>query len=447
MAKKNPIEAFKNATKKTKIYFAIAALIYILFVIWLRSPLWLLGLLVIYDLYFTKWVKWAFWKKRYKPGEKHNALLDWLDAIIFALIVATIVRTFFIEAYVIPSSSMEKSMLVGDYLFVSKYTYGPKVPNTPLSVPLAHNRIGSSESYSKLIQLPYKRLAGLSKVKRNDVVVFNFPNGDTIVDGFTQEIIDYYDTKRQMGAQGFDNWLKLNNCKLIQRPVDKKDNYVKRCVAIPGDTLEIRHSQLFINSEPAQSFPGQEYSYTLMLKENLPTTVFTKLGLSNEDLQKGYANLPLTQKIYEQLKDFSAVVSIERNEHNDYNCFPFSKQYHWSIDNYGPLWVPAKNTTVQLDLDNLCLYERIIGVYENNTLEVRDGVIYINGEAATSYTFKMDYFFMMGDNRHGSYDSRMWGFVPEDHIVGKPLFVWFSSNKDKSFPANIRWNRIFSIIK
>ncbi|MDR1338512.1 MAG: signal peptidase I [Prevotellaceae bacterium] len=456
--KRKPVEAFRDATKGVKIRYGIASLIYILFVIWLRNPVWLIGLFVIFDLYFTKRVKWAFWKKRYREGEKRNTWLEWLDALIFALIVATIVRTFFIEAYVIPTSSMEKSLLVGDYLFVSKVAYGPKVPNTPLSIPLIHNQISlfgeSYESYSELIKLSNKRLAGFGKIKRNDVVVFNFPNGDTIIRNHP-EIIDYHQAKRNIGEKNFKQWLERNRYELVARPVDKKDNYVKRCVAVPGDSLQIKHAQLYINGEPAKDFPGQEYSYTVVLKEQLSDKALSQLGLSLEDLRnagknqgvRGYSNLTLTQKAYETLKVSSSVVSITKNEVYNESCFPFSDNYPWSIDNYGPIWIPQKGVTVDIDTVNICLYQRIIQAYEKKPLEIKDGKIYINGAQASTYTFEMDYYFMMGDNRHGSYDSRAWGFVPEDHVVGKPSFIWFSSDKDKSFPMNIRWKRLFNAIK
>jgi signal peptidase I len=456
--RQKPSDAFRNATKGVKIRYGITSIIYILFTIWLRNPVWFVGLLVIFDLYFTKWVKWAFWKKRYKEGEKRNHLLEWLDALIFALIVATIVRMFLIEAYVIPTSSMEKSLLVGDYLFVSKVAYGPKTPNTPISIPLVHNQIPlfgkTYESYSELIKLPNKRLAGFGRVKRNDVVVFNFPNGDTIIRDHP-EIIDYYLAKRSIGKQNFKQWLDRNRYEIVARPVDKKDNYVKRCVGIPGDSLQVKHGQLYINGKPAEDFPGQEYSYTVVLKEQLSDKALSQLGLSSEDLRnsgknqsvKGYSNLILTQKAYETLKASSSIVSITRNERHDGDCYPFSDNYPWTIDNYGPIWIPQKGATVNIDTENICLYQRIIQAYEQKTLEIKDGEIYVDGAQTSTYTFEMDYYFMMGDNRHGSYDSRAWGFVPEDHIVGKPSFIWFSSDKDKGFPMNIRWKRLFNAIK
>jgi signal peptidase I len=459
MSKQKPIEAFRNAAKGVKIRYGITSVLYILFVIWLRSPVWFLGLFVIFDLYFTKRVKWAFWKKHYKEGEKRNVWLEWLDAMIFALIVATIVRMFCIEMYVIPTSSMEKSMLVGDYLVVSKVAYGPKVPSTPISLPLIHNQISlfgqSFESYTELIKLPYKRLAGFGSIKRNDPVVFNFPNGDTVVRNHP-DIIDYYQKKREIGEKNFAEWLRRNRYELVTRPVDKKDNYVKRCVAIPGDSLQVKNSQLYINGKPAEHFPGQEFQYTVVLKSPLDEKALSQLGLSMEDLRNagknqgarlGYTNLVLTQKAYEALKSSPSVVSITRIILSGMDCFPFSDNYPWTTDNYGPIWIPKKGATVNIDTANICLYQRIIQAYEKNTLEIKDGKIYINGSQTSTYTFAMDYYFMMGDNRHGSYDSRSWGFVPEDHVVGKPLFIWFSSDKDKSFPMNIRWKRLFSIIK
>ena len=455
MSKQNPIAVFRSASTKTKIKYGIASLLYVLFVIWLESPIWFVGLFVMFDLYITKWVKWAFWKKKYKAGEKRNLWLDWLDAIVFALIVASVVRIFFFEAYVIPSSSMEKSLLVGDYLFVSKIAYGPKIPNTPLSIPLVHNQITlfgkSMKSYTEMIKLPYRRLAGFGKVQRNDNVVFNYPNGDTIIVDHP-EIIDYHATKASLGNK-FSEWININKIKVQAHPMDKKDHYVKRCVAIPGDSLEVRHGQLFINGNPAQDYPDQEYSYTVVLKEALNPKVFSQLSISNDDVKNaeatynGYRNLVLTQKAAEELKRLPSVASITRNERNHKTEFPYSSQYDWTTDNYGPLWIPKQGETVQLTVDNLCLYQRIITAYEHNSLKVDGEKIYINGEPTDTYTFAMDYYFMMGDNRHGSYDSRSWGFVPEDHIVGKPVMIWFSSNKDKQFPSNIRWERILNFIK
>ena len=442
----------KNIPKKQWIKFSIAAILYTACVIWIGNFLWLLGLVVVFDLYITKKVRWAFWKQRLSEGQKPNRALEWLDAGIFALIVATLVRTFFIEAYVIPTPSMEKSLLVGDYLFVSKIAYGPKLPNTPLSIPLVHNHISlfgiAGESYLKWIQNPYKRIAGFGKIKRNDVVVFNFPRGDTVIKNHP-EYIDIYQLKRHYGKD-FEVWLESNGYKLIARPVDKADNYVKRCVAVPGDKLQIIHGDVYINGEKQVDIPGKEYSYGLELNSHISQSALEKFGISKEDLRDFPSYLPLTEKAYEDLKKLPNVKSITRNEESTGNgeCFPFSPTYaHWSADNYGPLEIPEKGKSVSIDTSNLYIYQRIINVYEKNELNVIGDKIYVNGEPATSYTFKMDYYFMMGDNRHNSLDSRYWGFVPEDHVVGKASFIWFSSNKDKIFPGNIRWSRLFKGVK
>jgi signal peptidase I len=351
---------------------------------------------------------------------------------------------------------MEKSLLVGDYLFVSKVAYGPKMPNTPLALPLVHNRIGlfgtDMNSYLEILKYPYKRIAGFGRVERNDVVVFNFPNGDTIIKE-NPEIYDYYAAKR--GVKDFDEWIKMNNYTIIARPVDKRDNYVKRCVALPNDSIEVRHCEVYVNGNRQIDIPGKEYKYRIA--SNAPISgdfLSQKLGLSKDDMAGSHNNtIPLTQKALETLKKLPSIVSVRMEEdsvYNDedkYSIFPFSPNYPWTEDNFGPLWVPSKGATVTLTLDNLCLYRRIIAVYEENTLQVKDSTIYINGNPSNSYTFKMDYYFMMGDNRHNSADSRFWGFVPEDHVVGKASFIWFSSDKDKGLPKNIRWSRMFRGIK
>lgn len=445
-------ESERKNPRKNIVKCIVYSSIYLAWVVWMQNPWWLLGLPVIFDLYVSKKIRWAFWKQRCEKGKKRNIWLDWLDAAIFALIVATVVRTFFIEAYVIPSPSMEKSLLVGDYLFVSKVAYGPKMPNTPLSIPLVHNRIKifgiDVNSYSQLISYPYKRLAGWGRVQRNDIVVFNFPHGDTVIRE-NPDIYDYHMMKR--GNHDFDNWMKINNYTVIARPVDKRDNYVKRCVATPGDVLEIRHGDVFVNGEPQVEHDGREFKYRVTA--NAPISrefLIDRLGLSRDDMESSVNNtVPLTQRARETLERLPSVVEVRKEEDSIYNdedrfaIFPFSPAYPWTEDNYGPLKIPAKGTTVALTAENLCLYRRIIAVYECNTLAVRNDSIYINGVFSTDYTFKMDYYFMMGDNRHNSADSRFWGFVPEDHIVGKPSFIWFSTDRDKRFPRNIRWNRIF----
>ena len=377
--------SLKEFTRNRWTKFTFWALLYILWVIWLGNFWWLLGLGVIFDIFITKKVHWNFWKKRYKEGEKHSAANEWLDAIIFAVIVVTFINIFFFQAFKIPSSSMEKTLYTGDHLFVSKLTYGPRVPQTPLTVPFTHNVIFGKESYSTLIQNDYRRLKGLRNVRRGDIVVFGFPNGDTVLRKAPSE--DYYSLCRFYGKQKVISTLGP----VVARPADKVDHYVKRCVAIPGDTLEIRDGLVWIDGVKQETYPGMQISRNL------------------EKVQNDYREI-----------------------------FPFSPDYTWTRDEFGPLWIPQKGATVDLTRENLPLYERIIRVYEHSSVE--------EALAAGSYTFKQDYYFMMGDNRHNSLDSRYWGFVPEDHIVGRPVVIWLSTDEGKKFPKNIRWGRFLKFV-
>lgn len=377
--------SLKEFTRNRWTKFTFWALLYILWVIWLGNYWWLIGLGVIFDIFITKKVHWNFWKKRYKEGEKHSAANEWLDAIIFAVIVVTFINIFFFQAFKIPSSSMEKTLYTGDHLFVSKLTYGPRVPQTPLTVPFTHNVIFGKESYSTLIQNDYRRLKGLRNVRRGDIVVFGFPNGDTVLRKAPSE--DYYSLCRFYGKQKVISTLGP----VVARPADKVDHYVKRCVAIPGDTLEIRDGLVWIDGVKQETYPGMQISRNL------------------EKVQNDYREI-----------------------------FPFSPDYTWTRDEFGPLWIPQKGATVELTRENLPLYERIIRVYEHSSVE--------EALAAGSYTFKQDYYFMMGDNRHNSLDSRYWGFVPEDHIVGRPVVIWLSTDEGKKFPKNIRWGRFLKFV-
>ena len=377
--------SLKEFTRNRWTKFIFWALLYILWVIWLGNFWWLLGLGVIFDIFITRKVHWNFWKKRYKEGEKRSAANEWLDAVIFAVIVVTFINIFFFQAFKIPSSSMEKTLYTGDHLFVSKLTYGPRVPQTPLTVPFTHNVIFGKESYSTLIQNDYRRLKGLRKVKRGDIVVFGFPNGDTVLRKAPSE--DYYSLCRFYGKKKVISTLGP----VIARPADKVDHYVKRCVAIPGDTLEIREGLVWVDGVQQPSYPGMQISRNL------------------EKVQNDYREI-----------------------------FPFSPDYTWTRDEFGPLWIPQKGATVELTRENLPLYERIIRVYEHSSVE--------EALAAGSYTFKQDYYFMMGDNRHNSLDSRYWGFVPEDHIVGRPVVIWLSTDEGKRFPKNIRWGRFLKFV-
>ena len=430
------------------------AVLYILWVIWLGNYWWLFGLIPIFDGHITKKVKWLFWKKEYKEGEKRNALLDWVDAIIFAVVVVTFINTFFFQAFKIPSSSMESSLYTGDHLFVSKLAYGPKLPQTPLTIPFTHNVIAGRESYSELIQNDYRRLKGFGHVKTGDYVVFGFPHGDTVL--VREPAADYYTYVRTLGR----DYTLRNYGPIVVRPSDKKDHYVKRCVAVAGDTLTIKDGQVYVNSQPQENWPGVQNSYMVVTDgKKINQKNLNKLDINVGELWyypelPGYPEMPLTAEMLEQVKSYSNVVSVTQNidsyppdyPDSELTIFPFSSDYKWTRDNFGPLWIPKKGVEVELTVKNLPLYQRIITSYEGNDLEVKDGKIYINSEEVQSYTFKQDYYFMMGDNRHNSLDSRYWGFVPEDHIVGKPAVIWLSIDGNKKFPNNIRWRRFFKFV-
>ena len=434
--------------------FGFWAVLYILWVIWLGNYWWLFGLIPIFDGHITNKVKWLFWKKEYKEGEKRNVLLDWLDAIIFAVVVVTFINTFFFQAFKIPSSSMESSLYTGDHLFVSKLAYGPKLPQTPLTIPFTHNIIGRKESYSTLIQNDYRRLKGFGHVKTGDYVVFGFPHGDTVL--VKEPAGDYYTYSRTLGR----DYVIDRYGPVIARPSDKKDHYVKRCVAVAGDTLEIIDGQVYVNSLPQEVWPGVQNSYTVVTNgQRINQKNLDKLGINVRELWyhpelPGYPEMPLTSEMLEKIKSFGNVVSVTPNidsyppdyPDSDLTIFPFDSDYKWTRDNFGPLWIPARGVEIELTMQNLPLYQRIISSYEGNDLKVKDGRIFINGEEAHSYTFRQDYYFMMGDNRHNSLDSRYWGFVPEDHIVGKPAVIWLSIDGNKRFPKNIRWRRFFKFV-
>jgi signal peptidase I len=441
----------KNILSNKWFKFAFWGLLYLLWVIWLGNYWFLIGIGVIFDIYVTKKVHWAFWKKKNPPNGKQTKTVEWIDAIIFAVVAASFIRLFFFEAYVIPTPSMEKTMLVGDYLFVSKVAYGPKMPNTPISFPFVHQSMpltnSKVNSYVEWIKNPYKRLSGLSKIKNDDVVVFNFPEGDTVALNFPSQ--NYYELCRMYGTDRVNSDSRSFG-KIVSRPVDKKENYIKRCVAIPGDSLRIIDGEVYINGKKQKEIPGKQYNYVLTTDGSLLNPkVLDKLKVANDDRELfsgGSYLFPLTAQQYTSFKGLKNISSVskylkQRGEY-DPSIFPHSPDYSWNVDNFGPLYIPKKGVTVNLTLKNLPIFERIIDVYEGNELEVKNGEIYINGSATKQYTFKMDYYWMMGDNRHKSADSRYWGFVPIDHVVGKASVIWMSLDKDKSFPANIRFNRI-----
>ncbi|MDF2187843.1 S26 family signal peptidase [Paraflavitalea sp. CAU 1676] len=387
---------------------------------------------------------------------KKSAAREWIDAGVFAVVAATLIRTFVFEAYTIPTGSMEKTLLVNDFLFVSKLSYGPRIPNTPLAVPFVHHTlpITNSKSYSELIHIPYTRWFA-SPVKRNDVVVFNFPAGDTVINlEEYQSRYPYYDVAWDKGGQNMDagRQIILSNPEdfpLIVRPVDKKENYIKRCVAIAGDTLQIIDGVLYVNGEKAFLPPKMQLLYEVTVKvPQLDYDVlkeeydFAKAD-DSEIMPMGgnrYAML-LTNEAKDKMIKNGLIDSVKVSKQNpDSKIFPRDGKHHWQVDDFGPLWVPKKGATLTITDDNFAMYERAIRVYEHNELELRNGKYYINGQETNKYTFKMDYFWMMGDNRHYSQDSRFWGFVPEDHVVGEAWLIWMSWDK------GVRWNRMFSSI-
>jgi len=385
---------------------------------------------------------------------KKTALREWVDAIIFAVIAASIIRIFMIEAYTIPTSSMEKSLLVGDFLFVSKLSYGPKVPNTPIAFPFVHHTLPLTEntkSYVEWIKLPYYRFPGPSKVKNNDVVVFNYPDGDTVALKVQNQ--SYYALVRDYTRNRVWND-KVNFGEIVARPVDKRENYIKRCLAIPGDTLQIIDQVVHINGKPADVPELAQFKYIVRTDgTRINPMALDKLDITEEIGMAGPEEyvITLTNEAAEKLKGFINVREVKKiiqpaGFWQPY-IFPFDSAYPWNVDNFGPLVIPKAGTTVEINHRNIVLYERIIKNYELNDLEIQGNTILINGKPATSYTFKMDYYWMMGDNRHNSADSRFWGFVPQDHIVGKAVFVWLSlDNRKPLFGGKIRVNKLFRTI-
>lgn len=407
--------------------------------------------------------KWTYYDPSNEPPHKVSEARDWLDAIVFALVAAVIIRGNVLEFYKIPSSSMEKSLLTGDYLMVSKLAYGPRATMTPLSMPLVHNVMplsgGQRESFLRWIELPYHRYPGLGHVERFDAVVFNYPDGDTVCTAF-QSNYSYHDMLRDgvdVNAPRLvvDEYGTTVENHVRVRPVDKRENFIKRCIGLPGEELQIVNQQVLINGKPIDNPYECQHDYAVCFNSGInPARILEQMGVSHEAYSNAcnylpqtapYYKIPLTQAMAHDLKGNPAVADIQpmvepRDSLMGLRLFPHAAGYDWSVDNFGPVHIPAKDETIQLTLHNLPIYERVIAVYEGNELSVRDGQIFINGVRTDSYTFKMDYYWMMGDNRHGSADSRYWGFVPENHIAGKAKRVVFSVDPDH---RKVRWNRIF----
>ena len=468
---------------KKHILFIVYCIGYILLVKLTGLDWFYFGVLAIADAFYWKYMNWTFWKKRAKREKKKRSFIaEWTNAVVFAVVAATLIHTYIIQPFTIPTSSMEKSMLIGDYLLVSKLSYGPNTPNTPLSIPFMHNTLLGTKnkpSYSKAVQLGYNRLPGFNTVKNNDIVVFNYPVDDMHAD----------------------------------MPFDKKTNYVKRCLGIAGDSLEIRDQKIFVNGKE-QTLPDRshgQFSYIVttngngfrkkFLLENDITEVYPlyqyEFNLNNEEValfrEQPYirnvdslenindevvkyriitqgvklnpnvlqtyngvksANslflMMLTDKNAEKLASLSSVQSVEKPKllsgQKGSIMFPKGNDYNWDTDNYGPIYIPKAGESIVLNKKNIELYRDIIKNYEENKLELKEEGIYINDTLRTEYTFQMNYYWMMGDNRHNSLDSRFWGFVPENHIVGKPVFNWMSIDPNGKGLNKIRWERLFTVI-
>ncbi len=391
-------------------------------------------------------MNWKFFSNKSDVNKKKKTKKrEWFDAIVFAVIAATIIRVFFIEAYTIPSGSMEKSLLIGDYLFVSKVNYGARIPMTPIAFPFAHHTmpITGTKAYWDGLQWKYRRLPGLSDIKRNDVVVFNLPIGDTVA--LENQEPSYYNLVRELG------WKTVNSQYTItSRPVDKRENIIKRCIGISGDIVSMKDGIVSVNGkiEPLKNTGQMPYKIQLKIPD-VNFDVFKDLGFTVNEMHQIDANTYVanaTPKMIDELKslDFikSVSLAVKPETVDDSDLFPLDPNRKWNVDNFGPVKIPSRGWTVQLDSNTMPLYYRAIRTYEGNKVEKKGDAWYINDKPATTYTFKMNYYWMMGDNRHNSTDSRYWGFVPEDHIVGKALFIWMSWDKDVSFFHKIRWNRL-----
>ena len=445
------------------IRFGIVSIIFFLWVIWMGNPWLLLIWFLLLDIYITSYIPWTWWKN---TKGSTRVVMGWVDAIIYALILVYIIFAFIGQNYMIPSSSLEKSLLVGDYLWVNKALYGPRVPQTPLHFPLEQHTLPiiNTKSYIEYPQLPYHRLPGLREIKRGDIVVFNYPQGDTVA--LKIQNPDYYQISYDLMRGGVSDpkaYIESNPevfGEIIYRPVDRRENYVKRAIGLPGDRLLIRNDTVFINGVPIAEPTNVQFNYIIPVKSPIPAFRWEEIGVSKDDYSSGmahdeasgvyYYDLPLTKEMKSKVEKWSEVNGelLTEAQTNRFDLssgiFPLGNSYGWSRPDMGEFWIPKRGSTLHLTMDNLPIYERAIRVYEGNDLKVKDGKIFINGKPADYYTFKMDYYWMMGDNRDRSADSRYWGFVPEDHIVGSPMFVFASFDKDKSlFDGKIRWNRIF----
>lgn len=458
-----------KATKKTRwIRFAVVSVIFFLWVAWLGNWWVALAWILLLDIYITGYIPLTWWKNSKNPVVR--SIMSWVDAILYALVLVYFVFTFIGQNYQIPSSSLEKSLLVGDYLWVNKMVYGPRVPNTPIHFPLVQNTfpIINTKSYLDKPQWDYHRLAGLGKVERGDIVVFNFPAGDTVATKVQNP--DYYSLCKMYGRTNVNNNPQTFG-EIIYRPVDRRENYVKRAVGLPGERLKIVDGVIYINGKAIPQPENAQFNYYYQFTPSADVQkIWEELGISADDRHR----VPVTPEDLEALRSLGFTVNPDGTVPPVYvspltaamvktleadkqvtklmkmpategeMLYPAGVADSWTRSDYGEIWIPKKGTTLRLSPRAWDIYGRVIRDYEGNRdATIKDGKVYIDGEPRDTYTFKMDYYFMMGDNRDNSLDSRYWGFVPEDHIVGRPERVLISFDKDKSlFNGGIRWNRI-----
>lgn len=441
-------ERLNTVNTKSIVAATIWGTLYVAFVIWVAwgdwaSLGWLAILPVIIDAFTTKYINWGWWRAYKTTRPTLYAILSWVDAILFALIAVYFINLYIFQNYQIPSSSLEKSLRVGDFLAVSKMSYGARVPNTPLSMPLMQHTwpawLGGGKSYIEHPQWPYKRLKGWDSPSKGDIVVFNFPAGDTVC--LKQPNPDYYTLCYLYGKQLIEQRTDVFG-EIVTRPVDRRENYVKRCVGAAGDSLKVVNNIVYTRTtstdwqiEPTRE--GLQLNYFVQTDGHvLSSKYLDKIGISKDDrilVQEGVYHFPLTKAMKEELSKNSHILHIEvEPEQAGGNVYPLGYDMGWTRDNYGPIYIPRKGDEVLITEENYPLYSRIANAYEHKPMHI-----------GGTYTFEMNYYWMQGDNRHNSADSRYWGFVPEDHIVGRPLFVWLSIEKDKPWlKGHIRWNRI-----
>ena len=450
-----------RATKTTRwIRFGLVAAIWIWFCIWMDNMWLLLVLPLLFDIYITGFIPFTFWKKH--PNKTVRRVGGWVDSIIYALILVYFTFAYVGQNYKIPSSSLEKTLLVGDYLWVNKVTYGPRVPQTPLHFPLTQHTLFGNKSYLDFWQVDYHRLPGMRNVERYDIVVFNAPHCDTVASKMPEP--DYYHIVYSLendpqnpvedGRRYISDHPEMFG-KLIWRPVDRRENYVKRAVGLPGERLKIVDDIVYVNGKPLPEPEYVQHNYIVPIAEPFTDEDWTSIGISPDDRSEPlsgdnfpwqFYNLPLTSEMLAKVSKMPELadkpIRLNKVGETSFGIFPLEGDLNWTMQNMGELWIPRQGSTLKLTKENLPIYRRIIETYEGNKLEVKGEDIFINSKKTDFYTFRMDYYWMMGDNRDNSADSRFWGFVPEDHIVGTPATVLISFDKDASWLNKVRWNRI-----